>query len=241
MKKKLMVLLVAFITALFLAACNNDTNNEEAGTDENQESTVTKEDIENIEDDQVVATVNGKEIFGSDFHMMYNTTLMMFGGQELEPGMMMEQTMNALIEQEVLMQEVEGKGYALSEEEVEDYLNNEIIVNFESEEAFLEQLEGTPYTLETYKDQLAKSLAIDAYVQGELSAEVTDEDVRAYYDDAVAQIESENEESEEKEEIPPFEELEADIRAYLEENNINQQLNVMVVDLMETAEVERLV
>ncbi|WP_096153516.1 MULTISPECIES: SurA N-terminal domain-containing protein [Bacillus] len=239
MKNKFTILILTLMMSMFVAACSGDNNNAQEDTnapDQTEEQGYAIED--EIEADQVVVKVNGKEVKGSDFIIMYKDTEMMMAqwGQPVEPDLIKEQTLTMLIEQEVLLAAAQAKGYTASEEEVDGYLE-EVRANFETEEEFEEALASTPYTLETYKERIANSLAIQEFLENEIGmAEVTDEEIQSYYDDAVAEAEGNPEI-----ELPSFEEAEPQIRQYLANQKNQEKQAALIQELVDNADVETLI
>lgn len=239
MKNKFTLLILTLVMSMFVAACSGDNNNAQDDTnalEQTDEETYAIED--EIEADQVVAKVNGKEIKGTDFIIMYKDTEMMMAqwGQPVDPELIKEQTLTMLIEQEVLLAAAQEKGYTASEEEVDGYLE-EVRANFETDEEFEEALASTPYTLETYKERIASSLAIQEFLENEIqTAEVTDEEIQSYYDEAVAEAEGNDEI-----ELPSFEEAEPQIRQYLANQKNQEKQAALIQELVDNANVEKLI
>ena len=239
MKNKFTLLILTLVMSMFVAACSGDNNNAQDDTnapEQTDEETYAIED--EIEADQVVAKVNGKEIKGTDFIIMYKDTEMMMAqwGQPVDPELIKEQTLTMLIEQEVLLAAAQEKGYTASEEEVDGYLE-EVRANFETDEEFEEALASTPYTLETYKERIASSLAIQEFLENEIqTAEVTDEEIQSYYDEAVAEAEGNDEI-----ELPSFDEAEPQIRQYLANQKNQDKQAALIQELVDNANVEKLI
>ncbi len=252
MKKKLTVFLVAMLTAVLLAACGSNGNNAAKEGNENKQAEQGQEqqapEVKEVDPEKVVAKVNGQEIKGQEYNNMLQQTqmMMMQFGQGGDADAMKDQTLNTLIDQEILSQEVADKGYEATEKEIEDYIND-IKAGYESEEKFEEALEASPLTMDTLKAQIAEELALQKYMEKEFpDTKVSDEQVKEYYDQAKEQSEAQQAEAPEGEEapeneFPEFAEVEDQIRGQLEQEEIQKKLQTLVEDLKKDSEIEKLI
>ena len=252
MKKKLTIFLVSMLTAVLLAACGSNGNNVANEGNGNKEAEQGQEqqtpEVEEVDPEKVVAKVNGQEIKGQEYNNMLQQTqmMMMQFGQGGDAEAMKDQTLNTLIDQEILSQEVSDKGYEASEKEIEDYIN-EIKEGYESEEKFEEALEASPLTMDTLKAQISEELALQKYMEKEFpETKVSDEQVKEYYDQAKQQSEAQQAEAPEGEEapqneFPEFAEVEDQIRGQLEQEEVQQKLQALVEDLKKDSEIEKLI
>ncbi|CAG9619771.1 SurA N-terminal domain-containing protein [Sutcliffiella rhizosphaerae] len=251
MKKKLSVFLIAMLTTALLAACGaneNDAANEGNQNAQDQQDQGQAPELEEVDPEKVVATVNGEEIKGEEYNNMLQQTqiMMMQFGQMGDADTLKEQTLNTLIDQKILSLEVSDKGYEASEKEVEDYLN-EIKTQYESEEKFNEALEASPLTMETLKTQIAEELALEKYLENELEeTNVTDEQVEEYYKQAKEQSEAQQQDAAEGEEtqenqFPELAEVEDQIRGQLEQEDKQKKLQAVVEELKENSEIEKMI
>lgn len=253
--KKISLFLVTILTVGVLAACaSKDDNAAKEGNKEQNKQEEKAPEAEKVDPKETVAIVNGKEIKGEEYNMMLEQTQMMmmqFGQAGGDADKMKDQTLNALIDQEVLSQEVADKGYKASEDEVNKYLE-EIKAGYESEEKFKEALEGTPLTMETLKAQLAEELALEKYMEKELGeSKVTDDQVKDYYNQAKEQSEAQQKQAPEGEEkakegeeapeskFPELAEVEDQIRGQLEKEEKQKQLQTIVEDLKKNSDIEK--
>ncbi|MGM0835625.1 MAG: SurA N-terminal domain-containing protein [Bacillota bacterium] len=249
MKNKLTILLITLMSTLLLAACGgNDDKATDNDAKQNEEQPTEQAQAEEVDPKKVVVKVNGEEIKGEEYNtMMQQTSMMMMQfGQGTDPEAIKEQTINSLIEQKLLSQEVANKGYKASEQEVEDYLA-EIKASYESEEKFEEALKSSPLTIDTLKKQIADELALEKYLEKEVGkTEVTDEQIQEYYDQAKAQNDAQLKElsEEEKKQQQPFPELadvKEDIKGQLEQQETSKKLQAIVEDLKKKGEIEKLI
>lgn len=248
MKNKLTIFLIAVLSSLLLAACggNDDTADKDAKNNEGQPTEQAQ--AEEVDPQKVVAEVNGEEIKGEEYNLMLQQTsmFMMQYGQGTDPEAIKEQTLNSLIDQKLLSQEVANKGYTASEQEVEDYLA-ELKASYESEEKFEEALNSTPLTMDTLKQQIADELALEKYLEQEVGKkEVTDEEIQEYYDQAKAQNDEQlkdlsEEEKEQQQAFPELADVKEPIRNQLEQQETSKQIQALLEDLKEKGEIEKLI
>jgi hypothetical protein len=252
MKNKLSIFLVMVLTSVLLAACgangNNAANEGNSNEDAQQGQEQQTPEAEEVDPEKVVAKVNGQEIKGQEYNSMLQQTqmMMMQFGQGGDAETMKNQTLDTLIDQKILSQEVADKGYEATEKEVDDYIA-EIKTGYESEEKFEEALEASPLTMETLKAQVAEELALQKYMEKEIpESEVTDEQVKEYYDQAKAQSDAQQGEAAEGEEaqenqFPELAEVEDQIRGQLEQEQVQKKLQALVEELKEKSEIEKLI
>lgn len=103
--------------------------------------------------------------------------------QQMDPSQLQDAIVEELISRELLMQDAEAKGITVEDEEVDEYINDFL----EQSEMTMEELEaqliqgGT--TLEETKEQVKQSLLLNKLVEQELSTEVSEEDIEAYFNE----------------------------------------------------------
>ncbi|WP_408954819.1 peptidylprolyl isomerase [Natroniella sp. ANB-PHB2] len=110
-----------------------------------------------------IAVVNGEEVLYQDYSHQLNNYLRQYGGQisgeqilELK-----DQVLNSMIEQHLILQEVENRGIdpVVSDEEVEEQMDQIIEMYSSSEEEFEQLLEQSGVTIEQVKEDLRINLA----------------------------------------------------------------------------------
>lgn len=179
------LIMVFFALSTFLTACNED-------------STV-------VQTDEVVATVNGEEIYKDDFEQVLEQEKMEYQMQGVDlDSEEMSDTLEEL-EQHVLdnyfiiptliKQKAEEEGITVSSEEVEERYQ-EYVATFGGEEELLQQLEAVNMTREDIDEDIAHELSIQNYLDYymeqylednpeekvvEDEIEVTTEDLEEYY------------------------------------------------------------
>ncbi|MDL4840565.1 SurA N-terminal domain-containing protein [Aquibacillus rhizosphaerae] len=241
MKKKFLFIIVIISLSLLLAACSDDEDNAQNSENDTQQtaeesSSSDNTELERVAEDEVVATVNGEEIMGSKYNTMYNQTLMMFNqsGQDgTNADLVQEQTLSSLIEQELLRQETEELGIEAPNSQVDERFE-QIKSQFKSEDQFQTQLTELEMTEESLRNQLAYEIKLNQYIEQEVpEVEVTDEEVKSYYDQLVSQ--------QGEGEAPALEEVEQQIRNQIANQKQQSKLASVIEILKEESEIEKLI
>lgn len=217
-QKKLTILALVLLLALLLAAC---------GAEDAEESTLPEEN-------DVVATVNGEDILGSTYILAYQEALFNIQQQGLDPtdeavyNQLHEQTLESIIGHKLLSQDAIAKGYEASEEEVTEQIEL-LKASFEEEDEFYNRLEEIDMSLDELEVQIAIDIILGKYWEEEIEIrEITEEEVQEFYDLAFGNAED----------APTLEEIEAQIRFTLEQQELQGSIAQRVADLKEDGVVE---
>ncbi|MCK8815980.1 peptidylprolyl isomerase [Natroniella sulfidigena] len=110
-----------------------------------------------------IAVVNGEEIPYQEYSQQLNNYLQQYGG-EVSGDQILElkaQVLNSMVEQELVLQEVENRGIdpVVTDEEVEEQIDQIIEMYASSEEEFEQLLEQSGVTIEQVKEDLRINLA----------------------------------------------------------------------------------
>ncbi|WP_280768273.1 SurA N-terminal domain-containing protein [Salipaludibacillus daqingensis] len=208
---------------------NNNITEEEnnnLASNENGEGDMDGEADMEADPEEAVATVNGEEIKMADLQAQMAQYQQMFAQQGVdfedeenaEMLMQIQQgILDQLITQEVITQEARDKDIEVSEEELEAELE-EIRAQFESEEELEEYLATQNYTVEEMEEEIRDILLIEEFRKMEHVDEdefdVTEDEVREYYDQLAMQ----------DPEIAEFEEIEDELESEVKEQQYIQQL-----------------
>lgn len=136
-------------------------------------------------EDGVIAKVNGKPVYQSDFDKLYEEYYNYFGQTEQAAQYLNEQKallLEELVNTEVLLQKAEALGVTCTDEEAQEALDN--VKNQYGEETFSQMLEEVHLTEEAYLAQIKQQIVL-LKLQGEMIKDaepVTDEEVAAYYE-----------------------------------------------------------
>ena len=258
MNKKWLFSLILILSISVLAACNDTDNateendqdantqeqapaeNSDEGNSENEQDTeqpqMPEPDLEGIPD--VIAEVNGTEIAKEDFEMLYQSQFQQLAmqaqmtGEEIDQDQLKTQVADAIIGQELVIQEANNRNVDVSDEEIDEQLNSLASQNgMESADDFLAALEEQQdMGEEEVRTQLATQIRVDQLIASEAGDTTpTEEELQAFYDEAVALEEQRMEESGEEAEIPSFE----DVKPSLETQLKNQKEAEAYLELVE--------
>lgn len=232
MLKKMTVYIALSTFLLLLAACgsdenNNSSNGEKAGSQNHQENVDIDED-ELVGEDEVVAVVNDQEILGKTYNTAYTRTKMAADqmGDKADIDEMKQETLDSLVDRELLMQQASKEDIEVSDEKVEVELSKIKESGAEDIDTLLEQYQITE---EDFKEQLKFDLTFDKYKDTLEDIEVSDEELKDYY----------NQVKEEQEDVPPLEEMESAYKQEAKEKKILDTLEKELDELKEDADIEK--
>lgn len=243
MRKNLLLVLFLCLT-IILAACGDDqgenTESNPEGQKDNgnsEEATTSVDDIVKsvqVDEDSVVAKVNGEEINGSEYNVMIGqivSTLQQYGQDASDEAMVKEETLNAVISEKILDQELKNKGIEPSSSKLDETIE-QVKANFENEEKYLAYIEQMELTEEEFKEQIAYDLKIQSYMDTELpDSEVSDEEIEQYYEQLSAQ----------SEDVPKLSEIKAQLKQKITTQKKSTQLSKKINELKKEAEIEKLI
>lgn len=187
--KKLMMCGLIAVIGMGMTACGskNVTDQKvEAG-----DNGATKEDSESAK--VVLATVNGVEITQGDLDKIYNNMVAEYAAyygeseemlaflSQQKPGLL-----TGLINRELLKQKAKELNITCTDEEVEEIYNN--LITTYGEDKVKEVIEVNGFTTESYKAQIKEDEALaklqEKMQEGDIN--ITDEDIKKYYDDNIS-------------------------------------------------------
>lgn len=208
-------------------------------------------DLEEIPDP--VATVNGQDVTKEEFVTYYESQFASAAGQaqmsgeEVDEEQLQQDTLEVVVDSVLLRQAAEEEGLEPSDDEVDTLLEELATGNgLESVDQFLEVLEQQGMDEETARREAASQLAIQAYVEQEAPVEEpTDEEVRAYYDELVAQQEDAGAGEDDaagtaapqQPEIPEFDQVRDQLAQQLQSEEQAEATDELVASLREDAEI----
>lgn len=241
--RKLTYLMITGLLLVALAACGG---NEESGSKKNEEnkteqksgqedSKKSQPEVDKVKEDKVVATVNGEEIKGEDFNALYSQNQMQYHqmGQEVSKEQlekMKKQVAESMVGQELILQAANDKGYEASEKQVEEELAA-LKEQYGDEEKFKSALKESGMTLEELKKEIAKNVQYSAYIEKEIKVdEVTEEEMKQYYEQAKEQGSSEK--------MPAFEDVKDQIKQGLESEKKQKKTQQHIEKLKEDADIK---
>lgn len=190
--------------------------------------------------DGTVAMVNGTEITRDTFNARYtqSESALSQQGQQLnaqQQSQLEQQVLQTLINEQLVLQAAQDADLSVSDQELEDAYQNQVLANFESEEALKEQLAENNSTLDELKDNLRDQLIIQKYLDQNISSDqtaVTDEEARTVYDQAVANAGTSTQN------IPSFEDSVSQIKQNLSQQKRSQAIQQLVQQLRQDADIQ---
>jgi|SRR5690625_4989553 len=246
MKKKWLLSFASLLLVFLLAACNGDdegsdenSNDEtkEQETSEDNQSEIPDIDVEDVP--EIIAEVNGEEITRDEFMNTYigryQQAMMQsqMSGEEVDQVQLKQEVADALIGQQLVIQEAERQGFEASEEEVDETIDELVAQSgAESQEELFEAMEEQDVTEDELISQVEIQVKVEALISSETGdLEPTDEELEELYESYVAELE---EIQGEDAEIQSFEDLEPQ----LEQQSIAQKESEAYLSLVEELEAD---
>jgi len=192
-----------------------------------------------LTNEQAVAMVNGEKVLQSEFDLRLNQVKNTFTqqGQELsEEDLAQAKTeiLENLINETLILQEAVKTGIQIADEQVEEVYNNQVLVQFDNEEALKTQLAEVGLTIEKLKKNILNQLTIQEYIVQNLvegQTDVTDAEVRALYDQASTEVGD----------LPALEEVQTQIVSQLQQQKLGQAVQRIIENLRANSEIEELI
>ena len=173
MKKGLIVFLSA-ILVFILAACGGDKK-------ENAEETTQFEvpEEERVGEDEVVAVVNGEEVKGAVYNLVY-TQLALHAHQmqkETENDELKEAALTSVIDRQIVLQEAKKEDIEVTDKEAEEHLKKLKDESGDELETLLQQYQISE---SEFKDQLIFELTLNDYMVKTVDVDVTEDEIKEY-------------------------------------------------------------
>ncbi len=151
-----------------------------------------------LEDDDLVALVDGEEITKEEFDMYLQEVMMMMQMQgievtEEEQSRLENEVFEEMISQEILYQQALEKGIEVDDEAVEEQMD-QVKTQFESEEKLTEALEESGLTKEGLREQIEQESITMAFIDSfKDEVEISDEELKDIYNEYIEQLEMQQE------------------------------------------------
>ncbi|MFC5711855.1 SurA N-terminal domain-containing protein [Thalassorhabdus alkalitolerans] len=256
MSKKWILATAMTISVTVMAACGDDDTDSPEVTDEELEQEEQQEAPEGeemeLEDEEAmelpdepdmddfpdpVAEVNGEPISSEQFGEIYSFTLQTAAMQGIDPEdeeseqMLIDQTLEQLIGLELLTQAAEEQGYEVTDEEVDEQLQQEREqAGLDDEEEYIAFLEEQGLDEEELRQDISEQLKIDRFIEEETEQEdVSDEEVEEVYEQ-VAEMQGDD--------APELDEIREDLEDQIRQQNESEQVQGLVNSLREESDVE---
>lgn len=196
----------------------------------------TEPDLEGIPD--VVAEVNGEEVTKDEFVVVYQAQFQQAvlqaesGGEQPDEDALKEQTADNLVNTELLAQEAEARGIAVTEQDVEDELAA-LAKEYElaSVDALIAALEEQGATEEQSRAQLETQMVIEELVADESGPfEPAEQDLRKIYAQA-------KEQTGQGQKIQPYAKVRSHIVEQAKSDQLNEVSQALLDDLRKDADI----
>lgn len=221
--KKYFLGLFIFLLTINLVACSNDGNGQKS---ENETVEISEEEM--LPEDEVVAIVNGEEVTGKTYNLVY-TQEKMYQSQfeeDIDLDEMKKSTIELVIERQILFQEARKEGIEITDEEASKELER---IKEESPETLETLLAQFQLTEEDFKDQLKYELTMYEYMNRVIEVSVSDEELEEYYEKA----------KEGNEDIPEFDEIKHNLRAQLTELKTQEAFQEKIEEAKSNAKIDK--
>ena len=187
---------------------------------------------------QVAAVVDGEKITEKALMARYEVNKQNVVAQnpnidfdnEDNVNVLMAQTLDQLINEELILKAATEKGVEVTKSDVKDQVAA-IVLRFDDEDAFEEELKKNELTRSSFEDNIRKEMIINEYVVGlgeENNVAVTDDEIVTAYNSAKAQFAD----------LPALEEIKDAIRSELLGQKLVLLRNQEVLRLRDEAEIE---
>ena len=234
--------LVTAAAMLTLSACGGgDSDSADAGKDASSSASPSdgadasagaEPDLEGIPD--VVAEVNGEEVTKEEFTPIYEAAFQQaamqaqMSGEAPDEEALKKQTVDDLVDTELLVQEADARGLSVSDEDIDAELSDLAQQNqMGSAEELLAAVEKQGITEEQARSQVETQVLVEQLVADEDgSAEPTEKELRAMYAQAKQQ---QAQSGQTGQKIPPF----AEVRDQIEEQARSQQVGEVAQALVD--------
>ncbi|WP_077324303.1 SurA N-terminal domain-containing protein [Virgibacillus siamensis] len=238
--KKFIMLMMALLIAVVLGACGDDSakdKSEDKNADKKTEQAADQKkveitDKEKVKDDKVVLKVNDNDINGEQYNAMYAQTKIMmhqYGQDVSDTKKIKQQTMDILVQQELLKQDAKEKGIKVSDDQVQKKFDK---TKSQNKEQFSKVLDRYHLTEEVYKNQLAFELTLQKYIDQEITGtKVTDKEVKAQYDKLKKQ----------RKQIPKFNKIKDQLKQQMQTQKEQQKLQAKVKNLKDEAQIKEMI
>jgi peptidyl-prolyl cis-trans isomerase C len=180
------------ILGLLLTGCATEEGGEQAETPQGDVQPVSQADPG---DPTVAVVVDGTEITNGQINQEVDRMAKQMGGQmspqqlESMKGMLTQQAMDNAINRVLLEAAIEKEGIEASQEEIDERMN-QISSQFGSEEEMDNRLAMMGMNRETLMDEMGTAIKVEKLLAKNAGdSEVTDAEIREYYDDNPAQFE----------------------------------------------------
>lgn len=222
--KKLLKGTIVFLLAIILIACGNEENKE----DDMIENAIEISDEEKVDDEQVVAVINGQDVKGTTYNLVYSQLKLHASqfNEEVDLEEIKTATLDSIIDRELLMQQAKQEEIEITDEIANDEFD---MLKSESGESLTTLLAQYQLTEASFKEQLKFELTMNEYMAKAIEVSVTDEELEDFYENA----------KEENDTIPEFDEIKDQLKQQLLQQKTQEALQAKIDEVKESAEIEK--
>ncbi|MDX2375299.1 SurA N-terminal domain-containing protein [Microbacterium sp. LRZ72] len=240
MMKKTLVGLGLAAVLVGASACTADDATPDG--EQEQSDTALEPDLAGVP--EIVAEVDGTEIDRDEFASAYEAQFAQaaqqaqMSGTPVDQEQLKQQTVETLVNSELLIQEADRRGYDATADDVDATLEELAAQNqLESVDAFLDALEEQGTSEDEVRTQVEEQVRMEQVIDDEVgTSEPSDEELRELYDQIVEQQEQSG--GEEMGEIPPFEDVRDQLAQQQQQTEEQEAVTALLADLEADAEVE---
>ncbi|WP_457205165.1 SurA N-terminal domain-containing protein [Nocardioides sp. P5_C9_2] len=246
--KRLRTVLVPALAAavLSLTACGGGGSDGDSASSSQEKSgdadAAAGADLEGVPD--VVAEVNGEEITKDEFAPIYQAQLQQAtaqaqaGGEQPDEEALQKQTVDNLINTELLSQEAESRGIEVTDQDVDDELAKLAEQNqLGSAEELLKALDDQGTTEDQARAQIETQVMVERLVDDEVgSADISEKQLRSLYRQAKQQAQQQAQAGQ-PQEIPPFEKVRTQLQERAESDRVGTVAQSLIEDLRKDADI----
>lgn len=225
--KKFVIGLLVCLFMIVLVACGDDEKKEKE-VDEAAGPKLEITDEEKIDDNEIVAIINGDDVKGTTYNLVYSQ-LKLHAGQfdkDIDVEEIKNATMDSIIDRQLLIQQAKEEGIEITDETANSEFDT---LKSENGDALSTLLEQYQLTESGFKEQLKFELTMNEFVEKAIKVSVTDQELEDYYDQA----------KEGNEAIPEFDEIKEQLKAQLLQQKTEEELQAKIDKVKEKAEIEK--
>ncbi|MFD2750008.1 SurA N-terminal domain-containing protein [Virgibacillus siamensis] len=240
--KKFIMLFLAVSIAVVLGACGDDSASGDKQADKQSEQSeqskqsnkqnVEITDKEKVKNDKVVLKVNDNKVNGKEYNAMYAQTKILmnqYGKDVSNTKKLKQQTLDILIQQELLKQDAKKNGINVSDEKVQKKFDK---TKAQNKKQFAKILDRYHLTEDVYKQQLAFELTLQKYIDQELpDTKVTDKEAKEQYKKIKKQ----------QKKMPKFDKIKDRLKQQMQSQKENQKLQAKVKSLKDKADIKEMI
>jgi peptidyl-prolyl cis-trans isomerase SurA len=242
---------LAAVALLTLSACGNEgdgdakadaTSSDSPSADESgsPEADAAKPDLSDVPD--VVAEVNGEEITKDEFTPIYEATFAQasqqaqMGGEAPDEDALKKQTVDDLVDTELLSQEADSRGIEVSDDDVDAELTTLAEQNGMKDAAeLLKAVEQQGLTEDQARDQVRTQVMVEQLAADEDGPiEPTEKELRTLYNQVKAQ---QAQSGQEGQSVPPFAQVHDQLEEQAKAQEIGKVAQKLVTSLRKDADI----